>query len=273
MRAVQGPYRTIVTPPRARRPAPKGRSTGPPGALADISLGLLPLAACAFTTFRLLGLPPQYFADVLGIYTLLAALVVWSLPPDLPPPGLGAANQITLVRATLVVPVAALTLQPAPPTAGALWWIVAISSVALALDGVDGLVARRRGQETRFGARFDMELDAFLMLVLSVLVWRTARVEAWVLLIGALRYLFVVAGWRWPRLTAELPASLRRKAICVVQGIGLIVCLAPIVPPELASRAAAGALALLVYSFAVDVIWLIVNAPVRIPSRRPGHAR
>ncbi len=260
-------------PPRARRPARTGRSIGPLRALADLALGLLPLAACAFTTFRLLGLPPQYFADVLGIYTLLAALIVWFLPSDLPPPGLGAANQITLVRATLIVPVAALTLQPAPPAAGALWWIVAISAVALALDGVDGLAARRRGQETRFGARFDMELDAFLMLVLAVLVWQTARVEAWVLLIGVPRYLFVVAGWRWPLLTAELPASLRRKAVCVVQGIGLIVCLAPIVPPELASYAAAGALALLVYSFAVDVIWLILNAPVRVRSGRPGHAR
>ena len=254
-------------PPRARRRAWTGRSTSPLRALADLALGLLPLAACAFTTSRLLELPPQYFADVLGIYALMAALVVRFLPPDLPPPGLGAANQITLVRATLVVPVAGLTLQPALPTAAALWWIVAICAVALALDGVDGLVARRRGQETRFGARFDMELDAFLMLVLAVLVWRTGRVDAWVLLIGALRYLFVVAGWRWPLLTAELPASLRRKAICVVQGVGLIVCLAPIVPPELTTRVALGALALLVYSFAVDVIWLIVNARVRVGSR------
>jgi phosphatidylglycerophosphate synthase len=259
-------------PPRARQPA-RTRSNRPFRALADIALGVLPLAACAFTTSRLLALPPQYFADVVGIYALLAALIVRFLPPDLPPPGLGAANQITLVRATLVMPVAGLILQPAPPTAAALWWIVALSSVALALDGVDGSVARQRGQETRFGARFDMELDAFLMLVLSMLVWRTGRVAPWILIIGALRYLFVAAGWLWPRLTAELLPSLRRKAICVVQGIGLIVCLAPIVPPELATRVAAVALALLVLSFAIDIIWLIVNAPGHVPPGRPGHAR
>ncbi len=260
-------------PPRARRPGRTHGSTGPVRALADVALGLLPLAACAFTTSRLLELPPQYFADVLGIYTLMAALLVRFLPRDLPPPGLGAANQITLVRATLIMPLAGLILQPAPPAAAALWWIVAISTVALALDGVDGLVARRRGQETRFGARFDMELDAFLMLVLAVLVWRAGRVDAWVLLIGALRYLFVAAGRLWPPLTADLPDSLRRKAICVVQGVGLIVCLAPLVPPDLAARAATGALALLVYSFAVDVIWLIVNAPGGIRSRRHGYPR
>ena len=260
-------------PPRARPPGRTHGSTRPVHALADLALGLLPLAACAFTTSRLLELPPQYFADVLGIYTLMAALLVRFLPRDLPPPGLGAANQITLVRATLIMPLAGLILQPAPPAAAALWWIVAISTVALALDGVDGLVARRRGQETRFGARFDMELDAFLMLVLAVLVWRAGRVDAWVLLIGALRYLFVAAGRLWPPLTADLPDSLRRKAICVVQGVGLIVCLAPLVPPDLAARAATGALALLVYSFAVDVIWLIVNAPGGIRSRRHRYPR
>lgn len=259
MSAVEGRYPTIVMPRRGRRPARTRRATLHARALIDLGLGLLPLAACAFTTSRLLSLPPQYFADVLGIYTLFAALVVRFLPVDLPPPGLGAANQITLVRATLVFPIAALTLQPAPPDASALWWIVGISAVALAMDGLDGLVARRSGQETGFGARFDMELDAFLMLVLSVLVWRTGRADAWVLLIGALRYLFVAAGRIWPLLTAELPASLRRKTVCVVQGIALIVCLAPIMPFELALRAAAGALALLVYSFAVDVIWLIVH--------------
>ncbi len=246
-------------PRRARRPGRTARSTRQVRALTDLGFGLLPLAACAFTTSRLLALPLQYFADVLGIYTLLAALVVRFLPPDLPPPGLGAANQITLVRATLVVPVAALILQPAPADA-ALWWIVGICAAAMALDGLDGLVARRSGQETRFGARFDMELDAFLMLVLSVLVWRTGRADAWVLLIGALRYLFVAAGWIWPALTADLPPSFRRKTVCVVQGIALIVCLAPITPPELAPRAAAGALALLAYSFAVDMIRLVLHA-------------
>ncbi len=254
--------------PQRVRPTRAGRSAHRVRALTDLGLGLLTLTGCAFTTSRLLALPPQYFTDVLGIYVLLAALVVWFLPPDLPPPGMGAANQITLLRATLVVPVAALTLQPAPDDPSAAWWIVGMSAVALALDGLDGLVARRRGQETRFGARFDMELDAFLMLVLSVLVWRTDRTGLWVLLIGTLRYLFVAAGWIWPFLTAELPASLRRKTVCVIQGIALIVCLAPILPLGLAPRVTAGALALLVYSFAVDVIWLIVHAPARVRAGR-----
>ncbi len=247
------------------RAARTNRSALPRRALTDLGFGLLPLAACTLTTSRLLGLPSQYFFDVAGIYALLAALIVRHMPWDLPAPGLGAANQITLVRATLVVPAAALILQPGPHESTALWWIAGVAAVAIALDGLDGFVARRSGQETRFGARFDMELDSFLMLVLSALIWRAGRADAWILLLGAPRYLFVAAGWIWSALTAELPPSFRRKTVCVVQGIALIVCLAPIVPPELVPRVAAGALALLAYSFAVDVVWLIVHARVRAP--------
>ena len=39
--------------------------------------------------------------------------------------------------------------------------------MALLLDAVDGGVARRTGTVSGFGARFDMEVDAFLILVLS----------------------------------------------------------------------------------------------------------
>jgi len=255
-------------PRGAARPARTSRSAQQVRALTDLGLGLLPLAACALTTSRLLGLSPQYFLDVAGIYALLTALIVRYMPRELPSPGLGAANQITLVRATLVVPIAALVLQAAPHESTALWWIAGVAAAAIVLDGFDGLVARRSRQETRFGARFDMELDAFLMLALSALVWRTGRADAWVLLIGALRYLFVAAGWIWPALTADLPPSFRRKAVCVVQGVALLVCLAPILPAEHAPPVAAAALALLVWSFGVDVIWLIVNAPGRVRPRR-----
>ena len=48
--------------------------------------------------------------------------------------------------------------------------LVGLTAVALALDGVDGRVARRTETVTAVGARFDMEVDAFLILVLSVYV-------------------------------------------------------------------------------------------------------
>ena len=82
---------------------------------------------------------------------------------------LGPANTVTLVRAGLVVAVTALVVQSwtgdVPRTL-----IVAVSAVALALDFVDGRLARARGTVTALGAAFDMETDAFLILVLSVYV-------------------------------------------------------------------------------------------------------
>jgi hypothetical protein len=76
------------------------------------------------------------------------------------------------------------------------------------------------------------------------------------MLLGLPRYLFVAAGWVWPWMRAPLPERVRRKAGCVIQGIALLVCLGPIVPPGLAARVAALILVLLGASFAVDSVWL-----------------
>ena len=222
----------------------------------DLAAGLAVLLAVAGVTQRRLDLPAAYLLQSTALYALLAACVARAAPAGRPGRGLGAANRVTLARAALVLSLAPLALHLDRPDAAAHWWIIAVSTVALVLDGVDGRVARRTGGATAFGARFDMELDAFLMLALSVLVWSSGRVGPWVLAIGAIRYLFVAAGRLWPPLRAGLPASFRRKAICVVQGAALLVCLGPIVPPAAAAPAAAVALGLLVCSFAVDVRWL-----------------
>jgi hypothetical protein len=79
----------------------------------------------------------------------------------------------------------------------------------------------------------------------------------WVLGIGAMRYLFVAAATLWPQLRGELFPSMRRKVVCVVQGIALLVAVAPIVPPAPATGIAGLALILLVASFAVDSLWLL----------------
>ena len=46
--------------------------------------------------------------------------------------------------------------------------MAALAGFALALDGVDGHLARRFDQVSDFGARFDMEVDAALILVLCI---------------------------------------------------------------------------------------------------------
>ena len=226
-----------------------------PFASGDLAVGLAGIVCLAIVTRRFIDLPVSYLLQVVVLYILLAGLVLWRLPAFLSGPGLGAANRVTLGRAALVLSLAALVSQPAILRPADYWWIITVSTVVMILDGVDGWVARRAGQ-TVFGGQFDMELDAFLILVLAVLVWRSGQAGTWVLLIGALRYLFVAAGWVWPMLAEELRPSWRRQTICVVQGVVLLVCLGPVVPSATASLLAAAALALLGASFAVDVRWL-----------------
>ncbi len=212
-------------------------------------------------TWWLLDLTASYILAGLVVYTLLARLLLRTLPPDLAGPGIGPANRITLGRAALAIPVLALSVLPElPATDVAAWWVIGLSTVVFVLDGLDGRVARRTRTESAFGARFDMELDAALLMALAVLVWREGRVGPWVLLIGLMRYGFVSASWIWPALAADLPHSRRRKIVCVVQGVVLLVALGPIIPDAAAIAASAIGLAARTYSFAVDVRWTLVAA-------------
>lgn len=226
-------------------------------ALADLTAGLALAVGVVAATWRLLGLPASYVALGLGMYGALAVVLLWSFPPGAPGPGMGPANRVTLGRALLALPVFALSVHPGGLGTEGLWWVIVLSTLVLLLDGVDGRVARGTRSESTFGARFDMELDAALLMALSLLTWRSGKVGPWVLLIGLLRYAFVAAGWAWPALRAELPPSLRRKAVCVAQGVVLLVALGPIIPVWAAGVAAGGGLVALIYSFAVDVRWAL----------------
>jgi phosphatidylglycerophosphate synthase len=172
---------------------------------------------------------------------------------------LGPADRVTLTRATLVGGVTALVAdslnRPVPVAA-----LVAIATAALVLDAVDGQVARRTGTVSRLGARFDMEVDAFLILVLSVYV--APSLGAWVLLIGAMRYAFVVAGWMLSWLRRPLPPRPWRKVVAATQGIVLVFAASDVLPRPLTIAAVAGALLLLVESFGRDVAWLLCHRSI-----------
>src|SRR4029453_10608942 len=107
-------------------------------------------------------------------------------------------------------------------------------SIALALDFVDGWLARRTRTASALGAKLDGEVDAFLILVLSIEVAPT--VGSWVLLIGLARYAFLAAGWVLPWLRAPLPRRDWRKTVTASQGVALVMA-ASEVPPLAVSRA------------------------------------
>jgi phosphatidylglycerophosphate synthase len=197
-----------------------------------------------------------YLARTIAVCLGGSFLVLYGLDRDHPFAALGAANSVTLARAALIALLAGLVSEPmrdAPQIAAATF----VAALALSLDGVDGRLARRFGTESAFGARFDMETDALLILVLSILAWQLHKAGAWVLLSGLLRYLFVLAGWLLPVLHRALPESRRRKAVAALQALALVYAIAPFVPAHQSATVAALALALLATSFMADVLWLL----------------
>ncbi|KZB86875.1 CDP-alcohol phosphatidyltransferase family protein [Amycolatopsis regifaucium] len=165
---------------------------------------------------------------------------------------LGPADAVTLGRSALVGCVTALVADTAGRETAVM---VVLASVALVLDAVDGQVARRTGTASRLGARFDMEVDAYLILVLSVVVAQS--LGPWVLTIGAMRYVFVAAGRLWPWLNDPLPSSMARKTVAAVQGIVLVAAASTILPVWVGFVVTLGALGLLAWSFGRDTWWLL----------------
>ena len=149
---------------------------------------------------------------------------------------LGPASWVTLGRGTLAVLVAALVADSfARDTPVAL--LVALASVALVLDAVDGPLARWTGTATALGARFDGEVDAFLILALSVYV--ASSYGTWVLAIGAARYVFLAGEWLLPWMRAPLPPRRWRRIVAALQGIVLTVAAAGWLPPIVLAAALA----------------------------------
>jgi phosphatidylglycerophosphate synthase len=165
----------------------------------------------------------------------------------------GPAFWLTLARATLAVGVAALaagSFSHDPPVA----LLVTLAAVALALDPVDGWVARRTGTVTALGARFDGEVDAFLILALSVYV--APAYGAWVLAIGVARYLFLAGELLLPWMRAPLPPRRWRKVVAATQGVVLTVAAAEVLPRVPMQALLVVALLLLAASMGECVRWL-----------------
>jgi phosphatidylglycerophosphate synthase len=172
----------------------------------------------------------------------------------------GIANGLTLIRLGLCALIGGLAaevaIQEVTPAPAAAWGFFGLATLAMVIDGLDGYIARKNAMTSDFGARFDMEVDALQILLLCIVALGLGKAGLWVLIGGLLRYLYEIVGVWWPVLQNPLPPSFRRKLISVVQGGSLIALLAPVIVPPFSMWVAGIALALLLYSFAVDVVFL-----------------
>jgi phosphatidylglycerophosphate synthase len=227
-------------------------------ALRHLAAALATTATAALALAAALDLGAAYAAASAAVAVAGAAAVLRHLPGRHPHPHFGPANAATLARAVPVVLVAGLAV--APHSAAAAAFATLAGTLVALLDGLDGRLARRHGVESPFGARFDMETDALLVMALAVLAWRWDRAGAWVLLSGLMRYGFVAAGALAPWMRRPLPPRRRRQAVCVVQIVVLLAVVAPLLPAEASAPLALAGLLVLTASFATDVAWLAHRA-------------
>src|SRR5579859_1376833 len=249
-----GALRTIQPADEGAPPAIRLVDEGaplPPIGLATI-VGMLVMAGLLGVVSATAGL--GVVGWIAGLATGAAAtalLVAARMRSD--QPAILPADWVTLTRTLLTAGVAGLVadsfVRPVSITA-----LVTLSAVALALDAVDGQVARRTGTATPLGARIDGEVDALLILLLSIAVSRDYG--SWVLLIGAARYALLLAGWLVPWLAAPLPPRYWRKVVAAVQGVVLTVAASRVPDRRVGMIAVAAALLLLAESFGRDTIWL-----------------
>lgn len=186
----------------------------------------------------------------LGGAAMVAALWRGAYPHD----RLGWCNVVTATRGAGICILAGLVFVPnALGTLG--WALVGLAALTLALDGLDGWLARRSGLRSEFGARFDVESDVAFATVLALLAWQADKAGLWFVALGVLRPAYLGASLFWAALRIPLPDAYWRKCMAAMQMIVQVALLAPIVVPPLSTGIAGVLLSVMILSFAVDIRW------------------
>jgi phosphatidylglycerophosphate synthase len=157
------------------------------------------------------------------------------------------ANLVTGFRIMLTALLAVLVVVDVPRTT-----LAVLLGTALLSDLVDGRVARATGTASPFGARLDMEADAFLILVLSAVVAR--QHGAWVLALGLVRYVFAVVVLVVPRLQHQPPPRAWCKVVAAVVAAVLAVAAVGLLPFAVEEAALVVAAVLLAESFGHEAL-------------------
>src|ERR1700760_4572909 len=243
---------STIKPPEVLSPDEPTDKVALPGIGLAALLGMLATAVLLGVVSVTAGLGAAGWITGLLTGAAAAALLVTARKRS-DQPAVLPADWVTLTRMVLIAGVTGLVADSFGRTVPVIA-LVTLSAVALALDAVDGQVARRTGPAPRVGARIDGETDAFLILVLSIFVSR--HYGSWVLAIGAARYVFLLAGWLIPWLRAPLPPRFWRKVVAAVQGIALTVAASGVTSRLVGMIAVGVALLLLAESFGRDTVWL-----------------
>lgn len=245
----------VETQPEITPPAPHVRQprVWPVWAVRFVVVAILGAAAGYALSWGVFGSSARVAAAVTGLYLCASGVVAALMRVSYPHAAIGMCNLVTLVRLMLTVSLVAPVLAN---EAAPVWAVFTVAVLALGLDGLDGWFARRQGLASAFGARFDMEVDAALSLILALNALVAGSAGPLVLLLGVPRYAFAVAGLIAPWLARPLPDRFGRKVACVMQMSALIALQTPILPQMLSGLAVIAAVVALSVSFGRDIRWL-----------------
>lgn len=167
---------------------------------------------------------------------------------------LGISNQITLTRGLLYGLLSGFLVIP---VLNGLWaWVPGfLYTVASLTDLIDGRLARQRGETTGLGAKLDVEVDSFGILIAFLLGTKYGQLPAFFIIAGSLFYAYRIILWGWMRsgkTVHPLPESRWRSTIGGFEVGFLCVMLWPVFEPPLTIAAGTVVLIPVLASFLWD---------------------
>lgn len=137
-------------------------------------------------------------------------------------------NSITLVR-ILLAPIFVAVLFANPSSSSAARWIVAgLFVLAIATDGVDGAIARKRGQVTELGKLLDPIADKVLIGSALVSLSVIGQIEWWITILILVREIGITILRLSVLKERVIPASGGGKLKTVLQSISVGFYLSPL---------------------------------------------
>jgi phosphatidylglycerophosphate synthase len=132
----------------------------------------------------------------------------------------GLANYLTMARFYLIVPVVVLFSHGLLAAALSVYVVLGLTDIA------DGVVARRRGEQTEFGTVMDPLADIFSTAAVFAAFLAQGLIPLWLFLILMLRYAVLIVGSFVMFLATgpiEFKATIPGKIVGILQGIGIII--------------------------------------------------
>lgn len=165
---------------------------------------------------------------------------------------IGYANWVSLIRLLIII-----SLFASYPNLNDTE-LFGLFLIAICLDGVDGYLARRFGHTSEAGGKFDMEIDAFLVFVLSWIHVDLQNLTWFILIPGGLRYIYEIPLFWLPKKGKEILPKIVRSTIAVFFFLSLLIPFLTEEPSFVLITYISGAL--IICSFIISFFYQLKNA-------------